>query len=119
MPVHKDPLREHLSHDREITLTVKGRKSGRDISNPVWFVFEDDTLYLLPVHGSETQWYLNVFSKPTIHVAARDAQRDFHVTLLADSKHVSNVVEKFRAKYGDGDVKKYYSKFDVALSAQI
>jgi hypothetical protein len=28
------------------------------------------------------------------------------------------VVEKFRAKYGKGDVKKYYSKFDVALLAQ-
>jgi hypothetical protein len=25
------------------------------------------------------------------------------------------VVEKFRQKYGAGDVKKYYSKFDVAM----
>ncbi len=37
-----------------------GRKSGQTISIPVWFVFESDTLYLLPVHGSETQWYRNV-----------------------------------------------------------
>jgi hypothetical protein len=29
------------------------------------------------------------------------------------------VVEKFRAKYGAGDVKKYYSKFDVAVTAPI
>jgi hypothetical protein len=28
---------------------------------------------------------------------------------------VSAVVEKFRDKYGAGDVKKYYSKFDVAV----
>jgi hypothetical protein len=28
------------------------------------------------------------------------------------------VVEKFRAKYGAGDVKKYYSKFDVAVVAE-
>jgi hypothetical protein len=27
------------------------------------------------------------------------------------------VVDKFRAKYGAGDVKKYYSKFDVAVVA--
>jgi len=26
------------------------------------------------------------------------------------------VVEKFRAKYGTNDVKKYYAKFDVAVS---
>jgi len=28
------------------------------------------------------------------------------------------VVDKFRDKYGAGDVKKYYSKFDVAVLAQ-
>jgi hypothetical protein len=28
------------------------------------------------------------------------------------------VVEKFRAKYGAGEVKKYYSKFDVAVFAE-
>jgi hypothetical protein len=29
------------------------------------------------------------------------------------------VVEKFRGKYGVGDVKKYYSKFDVAVVVQM
>jgi hypothetical protein len=29
------------------------------------------------------------------------------------------VVEKFRTKYGARDVKKYYSKFDVAVVAPI
>jgi hypothetical protein len=29
------------------------------------------------------------------------------------------VVEKFREKYGAGDVKKYYSKFDVAVVVQL
>jgi len=32
---------------------------------------------------------------------------------------VSPVVEKFREKYGAGDVKKYYSKFDVAVLAPL
>jgi hypothetical protein len=36
---------------------VIGRKSGHAISIPVWFVLEDETLCLLSVHGSETQWY--------------------------------------------------------------
>ena len=31
----------------------------------------------------------------------------------------SDLIEKFRAKYGDGDVKKYYSKFDVAVHAEL
>jgi len=29
------------------------------------------------------------------------------------------VVEKFRAKYGADDVKKYYSKFDVAVEVPL
>jgi hypothetical protein len=29
------------------------------------------------------------------------------------------VIEKFREKYGAGDVKKYYSKFDVAVVAEM
>ena len=32
---------------------------------------------------------------------------------------ISSVVEKFRGKYGPKDVKKYYSKFDVAVSTAI
>jgi len=32
---------------------------------------------------------------------------------------VKSVIEKFREKYGTGDVKKYYSKFDVAVVAQL
>jgi hypothetical protein len=38
---------------------------------------------------------------------------------IADAEGVQPVVEKFREKYGAGDVKKYYSKFDVAVVAQI
>ena len=49
-----------LSTAYEIDLTVKGRKSGQDISRPVWFVHEDDKLYLLPVQGLDTNWYRNV-----------------------------------------------------------
>jgi hypothetical protein len=64
MPIHTDSLgdllKDRLSRYREITITVTGRKSGRDISVPVWFVFENDKLFLLPVHGSDTQWYKNV-----------------------------------------------------------
>ena len=58
----KRDLKE-LSTANEIDLTVRGRKSGLDISRPVWFVHEDDNLYLLPVQGSDTNWYRNVLKK--------------------------------------------------------
>lgn len=57
MPARKDDLKVRLSRSREINITVTGRKSGRAITNLVWFALEDEKLYLLPVSGSDTQWY--------------------------------------------------------------
>jgi hypothetical protein len=98
---------------------VTGRTSGRAISQPVWFVAEGDKLYLLPVRGSDTQWYKNVLKNPSIRVAARGAGNELQAVPLTDPAKVSSVVEKFRGKYGVGDVKQYYSKFDVAVFAPV
>jgi deazaflavin-dependent oxidoreductase (nitroreductase family) len=119
MPARNDALEDRLSRYREINVTVTGRKSGRAISIPVWFVLEDHKLYLLPVEGSDTQWYKNVLSDPMIRIDARGAEAQVKVVLVTDATQVSSVVEKFRAKYGTNDVKKYYSKFDVAVLAQM
>jgi len=118
-PKQNDALRDRLSRYREINITVTGRKSGRTISNPVWFVLDDDKLYLLPVKGSDTQWYKNVLKNPSMHIDARGAEAEFKAIPIVDPKQVSSVVEKFRAKYGASDVKKYYSKFDVAVLVQM
>ena len=114
-----DALKDRLSRYREINITVTGRKSGRAISIPVWFAVEDDKLYLLPVQGSDTQWYKNVLKNPRIRIDARGAEAEFQAIPITDAKQVSSVVEKFRSKYGINDVKKYYSKFDVAVLAQV
>jgi deazaflavin-dependent oxidoreductase (nitroreductase family) len=119
MPARNDALKDRLSRYREINITVTGRKSGRAISIPVWFVLEDDKLYLLPVQGSDTQWYRNVLKNPVIRIDARGAQAEFQAVPVTDAARVSSVVEKFRDKYGANDVKKYYSKFDVAVFAQM
>jgi deazaflavin-dependent oxidoreductase (nitroreductase family) len=117
-PAKNDVLKDHLSRYREIKISVTGRKSGRTISIPVWFVFEDDKLYLLPVQGSDTQWYKNVLKNPSIRIDARGAEGEFNAVPITDAKQVSSVVEKFRTKYGASDVKKYYSNFDVAVVAR-
>ena len=118
MPAKNDSLRDRLARYNEIHLTVSGRKSGRAITNPVWFVLEDGKLYLLPVKGSDTQWYKNVLDNPTIKIDARGTGTDVKAVTVTDPKQVSAVVDKFRSKYA-GDVKKYYSKFDVAVVAEI
>jgi deazaflavin-dependent oxidoreductase (nitroreductase family) len=115
MAKRNDDLKDRLSRLSEINISVTGRKSGRAISIPVWFVSEGDKLYLLPVQGSDTQWYKNVLKNPSIRIDARGGEAKLQVLPITDATEVSSVVEKFRDKYGANDVKKYYSKFDVAV----
>jgi deazaflavin-dependent oxidoreductase (nitroreductase family) len=119
MPPHSNSLKDQLSRHKEIDITVTGRKSGRAISIPVWFASEGSTLYLLPVQGSDTQWYKNLQAKPSLRIAAGEAHAELNPDFTTDPKQVAAVVEKFRARYGAGDVKKYYSKFDVAVLAHL
>src|SRR6202162_4050984 len=104
-------LKDRLSRYRQIKLSVIGRKSGKIISNPVWFVLEGEKLYLLPVQGSETQWYKNVIKNPSIRIDVRGVEAEFRGVPITAAKAVKSVVEKFQEKYGPKDVKKYYSKF--------
>jgi deazaflavin-dependent oxidoreductase (nitroreductase family) len=117
-PPSTDALKSRLSRLNEITITVTGRKSGRAISIPVWFVLDGNQLYLLPVQGSDTQWYKNVLKNPSLRIDAGGDAAELKAVPVTDPKQVASVVEKFRAKYGASDVKKYYAKFDVAILAQ-
>jgi deazaflavin-dependent oxidoreductase (nitroreductase family) len=114
-----ETLKERLSRFRQIKLSVTGRKSGKTISKPVWFVLDREKLYLLPVRGSDTQWYKNVLKNPTMRIDARGVGEEFLAVSITDAKAVKSVIERFREKYGAKDVKKYYSKFDVAVVVQL
>ena len=119
MPTQNNSLKDRLSRSSELTISVTGRKSGRTISLPIWFVLDDGHLYLLPVKGSDTQWYKNVVNRPSIRIDVGGAQAELKADTITDSKQVKSVVEKFREKYGSSDVKKYYSKLDVAILAEV
>lgn len=112
-------LKDRLARRREIEIEVIGRKSGRRISIPVWFVLEGDQLYLLPVKGSDSHWYKNLLHQPRIRISVDGAEAEFDVTPVTNPKMVSTVVEKFRKKYGKKDVRRYYSKFDAAVIVKI
>jgi deazaflavin-dependent oxidoreductase (nitroreductase family) len=108
-------LQAALSTTNEVELTTTGRKSGRQISCPVWFVQQGDKLDLLPVVGSDSQWYKNLLSNPAIRLAAGDAQSTAKATPVTDPARVSEVVASFRAKYGADNVAQYYPKPDMAV----
>ena len=117
----KDDLRQRLNKVYEITLSVKGRKSGKDIPRPVWFVHEGNTVYLLPVQGSDTNWYKNLLADSTLKISVNGGEEEIPVRgkPITDRNRVDDIVRKFKSKYGEGEVKKYYTNFDVAIEVTL
>jgi hypothetical protein len=71
-------FRSGLQNDNIVEITVTGRASGRPISLPIWFALDGNKLYLIPVKGSETEWYKNLRKRP-FHpdgVSWKDVQRE-------------------------------------------
>jgi deazaflavin-dependent oxidoreductase (nitroreductase family) len=114
-----EEFKKALEGSREIELTVTGRTSGREISTPVWFVRHGEKAYLVPVRGSDSDWYKNLLKTPTIRLAAEGAQLNVTVTPTSDAAKVDQILDKFRAKYGARDVEAYYPKQDVAVEVPL
>ena len=107
-----------LQNASEIEITVTGRTSGRPISLPIWFALDGKKLYLIPVKGSDTDWYKNLRKTPTIRLEARGKTFTTSARLLTDEAQIGKVLEKFRDKYGR-NVKSYYPKLDVAVEVPL
>src|SRR5947209_7498294 len=114
-----EEFNQALDDSREIELTVTGRTSGREISIPVWFVRDGEKLYLVPVKGSDSDWYKNILKTPTIRLAAEAAQLNATASPTSDAANVEQVLDRFRAKYGARDVEAYYPKQDVAVEVPL
>src|SRR5438309_4643024 len=107
-------FRTALQGVNEVEITVTGRTSGRSLSYPVRFTLDGDTLYLIPVRGSETECYKNLRKTPTIRLENRGKTLTANTRLITDQAQLDKILEKFRDKYGR-NVKSYSPKYDVAV----
>jgi deazaflavin-dependent oxidoreductase (nitroreductase family) len=103
----------------EVDLTVTGRRTGRATSRPVWFVREGHTLWLVPVKGSQSEWFKNAKTNSALRLATGGVESTATARPVQEADRVREVVEKFRAKYGADQVKKYYSNFDAAVEVPL
>jgi hypothetical protein len=115
----KDDLKQRLARYKRIKISVIGTTFGQTNSISIRFVLVGEKVYLLPEKGSDTQWYKNLLRNPSIRIEARGLEAEFRATPITNSSEVKSVLENFREKYGARDVEKYYSKFDVAVVAEL
>jgi hypothetical protein len=114
-----EELRSALQDAREVDLTVTGRKSGQESTRPIWFVIEGDKILLLPVGGTEANWYRNVQKTPTIGLKADSAELSAEAEPTEDPATVGHVAEVFGEKYGADKVKEYYPNLNAAVEVSL
>jgi deazaflavin-dependent oxidoreductase (nitroreductase family) len=111
-----DKLLTSLKKDKEIELTVIGRKSGKPIPRPVWFVLRGSELLLLPVTGTDSQWYKNILQDPKVKISLSRQTINGKLRVMNEKRQVDEVIDLFKGKYGSSDIKKYYPKPNVAVA---
>jgi deazaflavin-dependent oxidoreductase (nitroreductase family) len=111
----EDAFERALEQSDEVELTTMGRRSGAAITVPVWFAREGERLYLVPVHGSESDWYQNALKTPAVRLAVGGARLDTRASAVTEQPEVQRILDRFRAKYGADDVANYYPQQDVAV----
>ncbi|TMI45762.1 DUF2255 family protein [Candidatus Bathyarchaeota archaeon] len=108
-----------LKKNKEIELTVTGRRTGKPLPRPVWFVLRGTELLLLPVTGTDSQWYKNVLVNPLVKISAGQQSFNGNLRVITEKRRIEEVIDLFRGKYGPSDIKKYYPKPNVAASLSI
>src|SRR5437870_7864549 len=119
-PMPEDKFTRALKNANEIEITVIGRNTGKPVTLPVWFVHENDTLWLLPVNGSKTQWYQNLLKKPTITIKVGKEERTLNAQVLKTATSVGKVIQSFQQKYTPEMIAKYYpGPLDVTIKLKL
>jgi deazaflavin-dependent oxidoreductase (nitroreductase family) len=117
--VAADEFESALEGMNEVELTVTGRKSGQESTRPVWFVVDGERLLLLPISGSDSNWYRNVVKTPEIRLAADGGELPVTARPIEDPGAVADAVEKFGEKYGADRVAEYYPKQDAFVEVPL
>ena len=68
-----------------LVLTVRGRKTGREISKPLLYLERDGKLYVVASFGGSDKapdWYLNLMAKPEVTVERRWAHGAYRARTL-------------------------------------
>ena len=112
-------LTDSLQDTDQITVTVTGRVTGRQIANPVLFVLESGRVFLLPVRGSDSDWFKNVRATPRLRLTADGVTVTATARPITDRARVREVAAKFQAKYGADPIAATFRKLDVAVEVSV
>ena len=108
-----------MKHSDEVTITVTGRRTKRKFSTPVWFVLDREKVILVPMKGSDNEWYKDLAEWPQIELGVDDITIPFKATLIRGPTRVEKVLDGFRTKYKSMWSESYYTKRDAYVEVPV
>ena len=66
------------------------------------------------MYGSRTQWYRNLQKNHAITIRAGSEQSNLRARLVKNPPTVGKVIDRFREKYTEQQIKRWYTGLDVA-----
>jgi deazaflavin-dependent oxidoreductase (nitroreductase family) len=85
--------------ESEVRLTTVGRSSGSPRTVTIWFVRDQDRLYVQSGKDGKTNWHRNVLANPGVSLAFDSLQLTGRAVPIDDEAETQRVHELFRAKY--------------------
>ncbi len=111
-------IRQTLEREGLVTLTVTGRKTGRELPRLVQFVVKGDAIILIPFLGKATNWFINVMSNPDVKITVRGLTLRGKVNIL-DERGLQEAIALFTKKYGKRNLDNYYPTKDAAVEVSL
>ena len=86
--------------DRQtLRLTHYGRKTGRPYEVTIWYLVDDDRLYLVSANRAAPNWVRNVKARPAISLRVGDEVFNGNVRLIMDTQEREKVNGLVERKY--------------------
>jgi deazaflavin-dependent oxidoreductase (nitroreductase family) len=83
----------------EVKLTTVGRSSGEPRTVTIWFVRDQDHLYVQSGKDGKTNWYRNLVANPQVTMDFDSLQLTGRAVPVADESEIRRVHDLFRSKY--------------------
>jgi deazaflavin-dependent oxidoreductase (nitroreductase family) len=88
-----------IEDESEVELTTIGRSSGKPRTVTIWFVRDQDSLYVQAGKKGETNWYRNLLAQPDVRLKIGSSHLSGRAVPIEDEGETQRIHELFRSKY--------------------
>ena len=111
-PTDRKQAEQLLKDSQELSLSTIGRKTGKDRTVELWFVYEEGLVWFLAGkdrNGPTSHWARNLLANPNASLKIGRTVFRARSTKVDDSEaRVTFLLEAYRTKYGETTVTQFY-----------